>query len=233
MISKPFGISVIVPVLNEEDQVLSSIQYLQDHCQSEYIKEILVVDGGSTDCTLSVLQNSGATVLSSPKGRAIQMNYGAKRAKGNILYFLHADTEPPADFGKIIVEAVLKGHRTGCFQMEFDSDSRFLRFFAWFSRLNIKLCRGGDQSLFITKDLFEQLNGFNEDYRIYEDNEFIGRLYEHSPFKILPKPVRTSARRYEKHGKLKLQFHFGVIHLKNRLGAGPEQLYRYYRQHIA
>ncbi|QCW98701.1 glycosyltransferase [Aggregatimonas sangjinii] len=233
MIRSPYRISVIIPVFNEEAHIVATVRHLQKFCANDYIEEILIVDGGSTDNTLSVLKNTGATVLNAPKGRAVQMNYGAAKAKGSILYFLHADTLPPKDFGKSIVEAVLHDHQAGCFQMIFDSDSRFLEFFAWFSRLNIRLCRGGDQSLFITKKLFQALNGFNEDYHIYEDNEFIGRLYKHTPFKILPQRVKTSARRYEKHGKIKLQYHFGMIHLKSRLGAGPDQLYQYYRQHIA
>ena len=101
------------------------------------------------------------------------------------------------------------------------------------SRINIKICRGGDQSLFITKNLFEKSGRFNEDYLVYEDNEFIGRLYKIVPFKILPHYVKTSARRYEERGKMTLQYHFGIIHLKNYFGAGPEKLYDYYKRKIA
>ena len=233
MIRTPFNISIIIPVLNEAGAIAATLCHLNENCSSENELEILVVDGGSTDATCQIAKDLGARVISSPRGRAAQMNFGAKHALGEVFYFLHADTAPPNHFDKSIVQATSGGYQAGCFQMKFDSDSRFLGFFAWFSRLNIKLCRGGDQSLFITKELFNTLNVFNEEYRIYEDNEFIGRLYARAHFKILPQQVKTSARRYEKHGKLKLQYHFGVIHLKSRLGAGPEQLYRYYRQHIA
>jgi len=228
-------ISIIIPVLNEEGTIEATISHLQKNSSQEHIQEILVIDGGSTDSTFQRAQQTGAKVLSSAKGRATQMNLGAKHAQGAILYFLHVDTLPPANFDSSIIDAINKGFEAGCFQMKFDSNSRFLGFFAWFSRLNIKLCRGGDQSLFISKNLFQTLNGFNEAYRVYEDNEFIGRLYEHehSRFKILSQFVKTSARRYEQKGTLALQYHFGIIHLKNRLGAGPEQLYQYYRQHIA
>jgi len=126
----------------------------------------------------------------------------------------------------------LNKNEAGCFQMKFDSDSKFLSFFAWFSRLNIKLCRGGDQSLFITKDLFEKSGGFNENYIVYEDNEFIGRLYDLVHFKVLSRHVKTSARRYEERNEVALQYHFGMIHLKNYMGAGPEQLYDYYKRKI-
>ena len=226
-------ISIIIPVLNEEDTIGTTVRHLQKNSATKQILEILIIDGGSTDATVQNARNAGANVISSPIGRAAQMNYGAKNAQGDILYFLHADTLPPKDFDKSIIDATEKDFKAGCFQMKFDSSSRFLGFFAWFSRLNLKMCRGGDQSLFITKELFNALNGFNEAYQIYEDNEFIGRLYQHTRFKILPQFVKTSTRRYEKKGKLKLQYHFGVIHLKNRFGAGPDELYKYYRQYIS
>ncbi|NNL01967.1 MAG: glycosyl transferase family 2, partial [Eudoraea sp.] len=92
---------------------------------------------------------------------------------------------------------------------------------------------GGDQSLFITRELFNTSGGYNESYKIYEDNEFIGRLYKLTNFIILPDQVRTSARKYEQIGNLKLQFYFGIIHLKNYLGADPEQLYQYYKRKIS
>ena len=77
------------------------------------------------------------------------------------------------------------------------------------------------------------MNGFNENYIIYEDNEFIGRVYKTTRFKILPFHVKTSARRYEEQGQIRLQYHFGILHLKNYFGAGPEQLYDYYKRKIA
>jgi len=225
-------ISIIIPVLNEEASISKILRYLKSNSSKENIKEILIVDGGSTDNTISIASADASKVLISQKGRAKQMNLGAAHATGEILYFLHVDTLPPNNFDTSIIEAISNGHQTGCFQMKFDSKSRFLNFFAWFSRVNHKLCRGGDQSLFIAKNLFEKSQGFNENYVVYEDNEFIGRLYDLVPFKILSRHVRTSARRYEERGEVALQYHFGMIHLKNYFGAGPEQLYDYYKRKI-
>lgn len=226
-------ISIIIPVLNEEAYVGKLISYIKKNSSNKNIKEIIVVDGGSYDNTATIAENLGATVLHSQKGRARQMNAGARVAQGDILYFLHVDTFPPKQFETSILTAVKNSSEAGCFQMQFDSKSRFLRFFAWFSRINHTLCRGGDQSLFVTKTIFSKTQGFNESYLIYEDNEFIGRLYQNTQFKILPQKVRTSARKYEEKGMVRLQYHFGMIHLKNYLGAGPEQLHEYYKRKIA
>ena len=233
MKTKEPKISIIVPVLNEESQIGNLLMRLKEYTAVRHIEEILIVDGGSTDNTIRIASEFGVTVLHSQKGRAKQMNLGAQHAAGDILYFLHADTIPSKKFETNILEAVKNGHEAGCFRMKFDSDSLFLKFFAWFTRINYILFRGGDQSLFITKNLFHETNGFNEDYMIYEDSEFIGRLYKKTDFKILPQYVKTSARKYEKVGVSKLQFHFGMIHLKNYMGAGPEKLYHYYKKKIA
>lgn len=225
-------ISIIIPALNEEVSIGRIIAYLKAKSSKKNIKEIIIVDGGSTDKTVAIASEHQVKIVRSPKGRAKQMNLGAQHASGAILYFLHVDTLPPPHFDSNIIEAYKAGDQAGCFQMKFDSQSPFLNFFAWFTRFNYKLCRGGDQSLFISKILFEKSGGFNEAYIIYEDNEFIGRIYELTSFKVISRPVKTSARRYEEHNKIRLQYHFGMIHLKNYLGAGPEQLYDYYKRKI-
>lgn len=225
-------ISIIIPVLNEQDLVVPQHKAILNASSSKNLLEIIYVDGGSTDETIIIVKKLHARILESDRGRARQMNCGAREAKGDILYFLHADTLPPAGFDQAIVNAVNGGINAGCFRMKFDSRSPFLRFFAWFTRFNHWLCRGGDQSLFINREQFNSLGGFNEDYMVYEDLEFVGRLYDTGNFKVLPDYVVTSARKYEKLGKYRLQFHFAVIHLKHYLGASPEGIYNYYKRHI-
>lgn len=225
-------ISIIIPVLNEAGNLRSLKTQLKEQASSYESLEILLIDGGSKDDTRSIATDLDFKIISSHKGRARQMNRGAALASADILYFLHADTLPPKNFDRSIRDAVATANEAGCFRMRFDSESRFLKFFSWFSRLNYRLCRGGDQSLFITKDLFYKLGGFDESYTVYEDSEFINRIYKQSAFKIIPETVITSARKYEARGELALQYHFSVIHFKNYLGAGPEQLYDYYKRNI-
>ncbi|MBM1104709.1 TIGR04283 family arsenosugar biosynthesis glycosyltransferase [Aurantibacter crassamenti] len=226
-------ISVIIPVLNEASTIANLLLYLLRYSSVKNIKEIIVVDGGSTDYTVAEAEKQNVKVIHSIKGRSIQMNCGAKHASGSILYFLHVDTLPPNNFDISILTAINAGAQAGCFRMKFDSDSKFLNAFACLTKLNYKICRGGDQSLFITKTLFEKTGGFNENYLVYEDNEFTDRLYELVDFKILPRHVITSARRYKEKGEVKLQYHFGMMHLKNYMGAGPDKLHEYYSRKIA
>ena len=127
-------ISIIIPVLNEEDHIGDLISYIHKNSTSENISEILVVDGESDDNTITVAKSVGALVLNSEKGRAKQMNFGANKAKGDILYFLHADTLPPRNFDQHIINAIIINNEAGCFQMKFDSDNWLLRFFAGFTK---------------------------------------------------------------------------------------------------
>ena len=226
------GISIIIPTLNEAQGLGQLLSYLNRIIDKNLIKEIIVVDGQSTDATSKIASDHDTVVLKSPKGRAKQMNFGARHAKNDIFYFLHADTYPPQGFEKLIHKAIANGYEAGCFRMKFDTRNPVLCFFAYLSRINHSLCRGGDQSLFITKKAFLRNNGFNENYFIYEDTEFIKRLYKDLKFKILPRNVITSARKYREKGWLKVQFHFGVIHLKDYLGAKPEELHKYYQRNL-
>ena len=232
MPNKSSSISIIIPVLNEELCLGKLLEHLAQTATPSHVQEIICVDGGSTDKTLEIAEQYGVKVVLTEKGRAKQMNLGAHLATGDVLYFLHADTYPPHHFDQFILEAVNSGFNAGCFRMRFDTNNLFLRFFAWFSRINILLCRGGDQSLFVERNLFRKIGGFNETYHIYEDTECIGRLYKAAKFQVLPSYVITSARKYREIGVLKLQFHFAIIHLKKYLGAGPNELYRYYKKFI-
>ncbi len=226
-------ISIIIPILNEEDSIAKLLHYLLETIHPKITKEIIIVDGGSTDATIEILKKYPLVkVIHSQKGRAIQMNFGAKNANFDILYFLHCDTFPPQNFDCSIVNEIKIGNLSGCFKMKFDNDHIVLKVSQWFTQFNFKLFRGGDQSLFVEKQLFKKLNGFNENLTIYEDNEFIFRLYQSSKFRVIQKNVITSSRRYKKNGFWKLQFYFFIIHIKFWFGINQEDLVDYYVRHI-
>ena len=246
-------ISIIIPILNEAEIIENLLNHILNNTSTENISEIIIVDGGSTDGSLDIVstfmsgraqsrlsknfstahEETHIKCIGSEKGRAKQMNFGAKHATGNILYFLHADSFPPKDFDQAIINETKKGNEAGCFRMHFNSNHLWLKIAGWFTQFNWRACRGGDQSQFITKKLFKEIGGFNESYIIYEDYILINALYARNQFAVINKKLKTSARLYQKHGVWKLQYHFGVIHFKSWLGASAEELYIYYLKHIA
>lgn len=172
-------------------------------------------------------------LLNSEKGRAKQMNLGAKSATGDILYFLHADSLPPKHFDKLIIKEIEKGNEAGCFKMQFDSKHWWLRLASWLTKFRWRACRGGDQSQFITKTLFNNIGGFDENYIIYEDNILINELYARNQFVVINKKLKSSARMYRKHGVWKLQYFYWSIYVKKWMGASAIELTKYYQKHIS
>lgn len=201
--------------------------------------EIIVIDGGSEDNTSAIIQKytqqnntDYIRVITAPKGRAKQMNAGAAIAKGAILYFLHADSFPPKGYDQDIITEVSKNNLAGCFRMCFDSNHVWLRLASWFTRFSWRACRGGDQSQFITKELFEELGKYDERFIIYEDNDLINKLYARNEFTVINKKITTSSRRYKTNGIWKLQYHFLAIYIKKWSGASAEELHEYYKKKI-
>ena len=231
-------ISIIIPVLNESSMIGRLLEHLSENSTAEDISEILVIDGGSNDGTQNIVKTiaedakTDIVLIDSEKGRAKQMNLGAAKAKGSILYFLHADTFPPTNFDKKIISEIKQGNLYGCFRMNFDQPQFILKVSQLFTRFNYKFCRGGDQSLYVSNEIFVKLGGYDESYTVYEDCEFINRLYKHGKFTVINDYVTTSARRYDNNGTWKLQYHFAVIHLKKWFGSSPENLYNYYKRNI-
>lgn len=181
---------------------------------------------------LSDTGNIDIMLLKSKKGRAKQMNLGANHAKGTILYFLHADSFPPKDFDVLVIKEVNKGNKAGCFRMQFDSNHWWLRLASWLTKFNWRACRGGDQSLFITKSLFDEVGGFDESYIIYEDNIMLNELYKRHEFVVINKKLKTSARMYRKHGIWKLQYLYWNIYIRRWFGADARALHHFYKTHI-
>lgn len=223
-------LSIIIPVLNEEENLKVLLPYLKNN--SFDINEIIVVDGGSIDASVKVAENESAILIRSEKGRAKQMNAGAEIATSKILYFLHADSFPPKGFDQYIIDEVKKGNKAGCFQMRFDHKHWWLRLASWLTKFSWRVCRGGDQSQFITRSLFDEIGGYDESYIIYEDNILINELYKRKLFVVIPHWLTTSARRYEEAGIWKLQYHFWAIYVKKWFGASAEDIHRYYLKYI-
>ncbi|OON67764.1 TIGR04283 family arsenosugar biosynthesis glycosyltransferase [Hymenobacter sp. CRA2] len=223
------AVSIIIPAYNEAAGIGALVRYLRAATADE-AAEIIVADGQSTDGTAEAAEAAGARVLQCPqRGRAAQMNHGAAQAHGAVLYFLHADTYPPAGFLADIRRAVAAGYGSGCFRLQFDCRHWFLRLSAWFTRFEAEMVRFGDQSLFVRRAVFEQAGGFRTDMVVLEDQEITRRLRRCGRFAVLPRAVITSARKYLDNGVYRLQSVFLLICVLYRLGVPQPRLRQVYR----
>lgn len=227
-------ISIIIPVFNESKSLAKLLDHLRAHTFG-HVLETIVVDGGNPDDLGYILDHYPEVRYTvSQKGRARQMNHGAKMARGNILYFLHADSFPPKHFDHFIYQALTFGNGVGagCFTLRFDSSHWWLWLMGKATAINHICCRGGDQSLFVDGELFSILGGFDEGYEIYEDNEFIQRLYGQTTFKVIHKTLTTSARHYREIGVWRLQWLHLRVYVMRWFGAGPNALNAFYKKRI-
>jgi rSAM/selenodomain-associated transferase 2 len=193
-------LSIVLPVLNEAQQlpqVLECLRPVRDRGV-----EVIIVDGGSEDGTLAIAARAGARLVSSPKGRARQMNTGARIAAGDVLLFLHVDTVLPEHADQLIEAAICDRRRVwGRFDVDIRGRPWMLRVIAvlmnWRSR--ISGIATGDQAIFILRSAFEAVGGF-PDQPLMEDVELCKRLRVLSPPACLRARVVTSGRRWESRG---------------------------------
>jgi len=224
------SISIIIPTLNEEQYIVDLLEYLKKDQSYPLVTEILVVDGHSDDRTRVLASGTGARVISSAvRNRAVQLNIGAAKATGTILYFLHADTFPPREFAKSIRLAVVSGCLCGCFRLKFNWDHWFLAANSWFTRFNFRVFRYGDQSLFVDRDAFFRVGGFKEELKLFEDQDLVVRLERVGSFVVLPDYVVTSARKYRRNGPYRLQLVYYCLYLLFTLGFSQKTILKTYR----
>ncbi|MBF0714445.1 TIGR04283 family arsenosugar biosynthesis glycosyltransferase [Gemella sp. GH3] len=194
-------ISIIIPIYNEEKILHDFIYNL--YCL-EHIKdcEVIFVDANSSDKTIEILKDLSyfnyKYYTSAKKGRANQMNYGAKLSKGNIIWFLHADSVLEKN---AITKILNSNYDVGCFKINFHPGGfkMFVNKKISTYRVKKKNIAFGDQGIFIKKYIFEKINGFKdipimEDYRLSEDLTNAG--YK---IKVIDSRITTSSRRYKKH----------------------------------
>lgn len=225
-------ISVVIPTYNEEENIGKLIQDLKRY-GGEYLTEIIVADAPSKDQTALRARQAGAKVIVSDEpGRASQMNAGARAASGDVLYFVHADVGIHPDFAHDIKQSLENGYQIGCYRYEFDIPKPILKFNAYCTRYDRIWCRGGDQTLFIPKAEFEQLGGFREDHHVMEDYEFILRARRKLRFRIIPKNVVVSARKYESNSYFRVNLANMTIFAMYFLRVSQPTLIRTYKSMI-
>lgn len=223
-------ISIIIPTFNEAQNIEGLIRHLQS-APAAIPYEIIVSDGGSTDDTLALAQKAGAHALLSPvKGRAGQMNHAVEHATGEVLYFVHADSRPPASFAEDISVALARGYNCGSYRFKFDQNCGMLRINSFCTRFNYLFLRGGDQSIWVTRELWEETGPYKESMRIMEDYDFLARLWKAGRFCLTPKSTIVSARKYEGNTWLRVQLANLKVVRMYRKGASQEAMLDAYKK---
>jgi rSAM/selenodomain-associated transferase 2 len=219
-------VSIIIPVLNEGKSINALMENLMDQ-EGDY--EIIIADGGSTDDTLARCRSyRDIKIVTSEKGRAIQMNKGASIALGNTFLFLHADTTLP-EKGILAIEKAMGNDKIpgGSFYVKFDNQNRILNFLACFTRINNRYLTWGDQCIFIRKTIFEEIGGFKE-IPVMEDLEIQKKLRRKGRFIKLPLAVTTSARRFIQNGIIRQQLLNIVLVMAYETGVSPNRIKKFY-----
>lgn len=197
----PDKVGVIVPVLDDAVALRRLLSWRRKECPDV---PIWVVDGGSNDNSVVVAQELGAVVITSGKGRGLQMNIGARAATSagcDVFWFLHADALPPEDAVRRIKTSLNEGAIGGGFRRRFEFPSVFLKLTCWLADWR---CRNrgwflGDQGIFVTRGTFEELGGFPE-WPWFEDLEFSRKLAKLGRTVWIDSELRTSGRRFERLG---------------------------------
>ena len=225
-------ISVIIPTLNESSTIARTLT----RTVALGFDDIIVSDGGSTDPTIPMVQACCARVpavrlVTAPTGRARQLNEGVKASRGDVMLFLHADTELPPT-AKAVIESTLKDPRYvgGRFDVRFDHPSRWGAVISWFMNRRSRLTgiATGDQAIFVRRRIFERLGGF-PDIPLMEDIAFSRRLKRLGPTAALTDRVTTSFRRWEKNGPLRTILLMWTLRFLYWLGVSPTRLNHWYR----
>ncbi|MEH2052335.1 TIGR04283 family arsenosugar biosynthesis glycosyltransferase [Nostoc sp.] len=221
-------ISIIIPAINEAVNIKEAITTTQPSTNIE----VIVVDGGSKDNTVEIAQSLNVKVISSSPGRAVQMNAGALAASGEILLFLHADSRLPMGFDEMIRTALQQpGSAAGAFKLRIDASLLSLRWVEWGVNVRSHFYQMpyGDQAIFLTKEVFQQIGCFPE-LPIMEDFELMRRLKRIGRIVIIPTPVVTSARRWLQKGVFKTTLLNQIVITAYLLGISPERIRRWYRR---
>ena len=222
------SITVIIPTLNEAPRIGALVDHFKETMPEGM--EILVCDAGSKDDTVAIAAKHGARVLRAPRpGRAAQMNHASRMVETDYVYFVHADCRPPRSWYQDIQQAIQEGFQWGLFSYRFDSKNPLLRINERFVRYDNRLLGGGDQTLFIHRDTFLKLGGYDESCILMEDFIFFWKTKQKMPFKIILNDVLISARKYEQNNYITVQLANLSMMLMHRFGFAQERMARVYR----
>ena len=219
-------ISAIIPTLNEEAEIAATIRALL--AQADDL-EVVVADGGSSDATIEIAGRLGAVIVRSARGRGTQMHSGALAARGDILWFIHADTRVCTDATRQLIAALgTPGTMGGNFTLEFDGQTLGARLLTLSQPLMKALgVYYGDSTIFLRREVYVALGGFRP-YPLFEDADLIRRMRAAGAFRSLTGRVTTSSRRFEGRSFVLTCMQWTTMQLFYWLGVPAETLGRFY-----
>lgn len=217
-------LSVVVPTLDERPRIRGLVQSLLRE-----VDEVVVSDGGSTDGTIEVARSAGARVVRGPAGRGPQLDRGAAAARGDLLWFLHADVGVPRGLGGGVRRAAEGAAWGGC-EARIDSADLRLRWTAFVMTRRARLTGSmtGDMGIWARRSLFERVGGFGS-LSALEDLAFSDRARRAAPWALVGPPLGTSARRWTSEGVNRTMVRMLALRLAYRMGVPPDRLARRYR----
>ena len=222
--------SIIIPTLNEAQVIQTCLENLRKY---QPASEIILVDGGSSDKTLSLAKPNADVIINTGKGRAKQMNMGAMIATGDVLVFLHADTFLPDNALTLIQQGIESGAQWGRFNIKLSSSNALLKIIAtmmnWRSRLTG--IATGDQVIFVSRESFNQIGGFPE-IALMEDIAISKILKKVTPPCCLTEQVKSSARRWQKFGIYHTMLLMWWLRLGYFMGVNPGSLQQLYSRGV-
>jgi rSAM/selenodomain-associated transferase 2 len=227
---KRIEISIIVPVLNEEALINKFLRHLRERAPDA---EVIIADGSSNDETVDLAKDHCDCLVQTKPNRGAQMNAGARVARGDVLWFLHADAEVPPAALTEIEQALQDRHVAGgFFRIRIPQRNPVYRLtdsFSHYAGLLLRM-RCGDHGFFCRREIFARVGGFPE-VALMEDVEFFRKLRRAGRVVVIPKRIVASARRYEQIGPLRLTLAYGLIATLYFFGAPLRLLDRIYRRH--
>jgi rSAM/selenodomain-associated transferase 2 len=218
-------LSIIIPAINEADTIGVLLRQLQPLRRRGH--EVILVDGGSTDATVALAGPLVDRLLTTPAGRARQMNAGAEVAKGQMLWFLHADSSIPAGADAYVLDNATPVW--GRFDIRLSGNSLLLRSVAALMNLRSSITgiATGDQGLFVSRSMFDRVGGY-ADLPLMEDVDLSKRLKRIQRPVCVPHALTTSSRRWEKYGVVRMILLMWTLRLAWFLGVPAARLARYY-----
>jgi len=218
-------ISVIVPVRNESPEIAAGFARFVRPGESE----LLIAESPEVSATGRAFEALGARVVSSGGSRGARLARAARDARGDILFFLHADSRPPHDSAALIRESLENGAAAGAFSLAYEDADTRMRWIAWWANLRSRVFKlpFGDQGIFCRRVVYERAGGFG-DLPICDDLDLVCRLRRRGRFVILPQKTTTSARRYQEKGALRQVLRNWRVMFGFFTGVPAERLSRWY-----